>query len=52
MSTSEEDSDRELLVSSPKRRKFTTKQFSAHYTTGMKGVGEAYSSRILQAANA
>ena len=58
MSTTEEEgSDIEramsTLSSSGKRGKFTAKQkavLTAHYKTGMRGVGEAHSARISQAA--
>ena len=51
-------SDNESLGEPPFRstaskKKFTSKQqavLSAFYNTGMKGVGEVYSSRIFQAA--
>ena len=42
-----------LITSKVTGKRFTTKQravLSAYYKTGMKGVGELYSSRIAQAA--
>ena len=50
---SSDTSDSESLSPIKYGRKFTTKQqavLTAHYNTGMKGVGEAHASRILQAA--
>ena len=55
LTSSEEESDREQpsLLCFGKRRTFTTKQqavLMAHYKTGMQGVWEEYSLRVVQAA--